>query len=135
MVNKKNIFFAVVLLVVVFVVAINFDKFTGESVRRAGKVTEINVFPEEISSGEKIYVEIFPGDHGAELEIGIYKKGKGYALARWKDKSQGFSRYKEEYPLNVSYKTWGSWVEGEYIIKVKDIGTEEYVEDNFFITG
>jgi len=134
-VTKKNIFLGAILLLVVFVVAINFDKFTGQTVRRDGKVTEITVFPKEIESGEKIYVDIKPGDFGAELEIHIRREGQSYSIARWEDKSQGFSRYKKEYPLTTSYKTWGSWEEGEYFIKVEDIGTEEFVEDNFFIVA
>lgn len=134
-INKKNIFFIVVILLLLFVVVINFDRFTGKAVRSPGAVTEIEVFPKEITAGEKIYVFIEPGAYGAELEVGIYGGEKSYALARWKDQSQGFSKYKKGYPTTISYKTWGSWEEGEYIIKVKDIGTGKYIEDNFFIVG
>jgi hypothetical protein len=132
LINKRNVFFGVVLLLIVFIVAVNFDKFIGESVRRVGKATEITAFPKEILPGEKIYVEIIPGGNCAELEVGIYKKDKSYTLARWKE-IMGHSRYCK--PINVSYKTWGSWDEGEYIVKVKDIGTGKFVEDNFFIVG
>jgi len=95
-------------------------------------ITRIRAFPKEIKGGEKIYVEIFPGDRGAELEIEIQKKEKSYLNFKWEDGSQGFSRYKKDYPLNTSYKTSSDW-NGEYIVKVKDIGTDENIEDNFFV--
>ena len=130
MINKKNIFFASVLLLAVFVVAINFDKFTGESVRRAGKITEIEVFPKEILAGEKIYVNVMPGAHCTDLEAGVYKKGKNYAIARWRE-IIGHTNYCD--PITIDYKTWSSWEEGEYRVKMRDIGTGTYVEDTFFI--
>lgn len=140
MINKRNIFFGVIFLLIVFVIAINFNTFIGETVRGSSSgmftVTEITAFPKEILSGEEIHIDIIPGcPSGADIDIGIYKSGKKHAIVNFKDASAGFGRYKCNYPAIISYKTGGSWSEGEYIIKVKDIGSGEFIEDNFYIAG
>jgi len=129
--NKKNIFIGVVLVVVVFLVATNFEKFTGRAVG-VQEMTSIEVENKYLESGEYVYATIYPGKKCADLDIEL-RSPNGIRLAMFSDKSYGNSRYCDK--ITVHYKTGGGWIDGEYLIRVKDIATDEWAEDVFVITG
>jgi len=133
--EKKNIFIAVILVFAVFLIAINFDKFTGQAVRGIQEMTEVEVETKNIASGDYIYFTLYPGQDCIHRDLQV--KSTDAALSKrqadtFSDKT-GRSTYCKE--ITLRYKTGGDWAEGDYVIRARDLATDTWVEDTFYIAG
>ena len=134
--DKKLLIMSLAVIIAAAIVFFNFEEFTGQ----AGRLTvlekslaaqpqgegSVSVEPKVITSGEKIYITIKPGDRCIDNEITIYKKGKVLPAARfeksakYKGSTTGISKYCGEGEAIIKYKTWNSW-EGDYYVEVKEL--------------
>lgn len=134
--EQKTLIITLSLLIIAAAVAFNFEEFTGKTYESVTVLQEslaeqpkgegsVSVEPKVITAGEYIYVTIKPGDRCIDNEITIYKTDKKLPVTRFKKSAQykgsstGTSKYCQE--ATIQYKTWNSWMEGDYYVQVQEL--------------
>ncbi len=126
--TTKKIVIASVIVLIVAIVALNFEQITGKAVAR----TKITVTPRIVTAGHYVNVEIMPPKGGASRQVEIYKEN-GVRQATFNTDCGGNWCYEEGRLGKVatgSYKTSPDW-EGRYYVAVEDRDTGELVKAYF----
>ncbi len=135
---KKTIA-GLIIIVLIALVSYNYDAITGFMVRpwqiqgqESYRETQINIEPEQAKAGQRINIEIIPGNKGAEKTITIHssngaKKDStrewcniGYEREEIRSATKIMHSFKCSEPKTFSYRIPASFKPGDYYIRIYD---------------
>lgn len=135
---KKTIA-GLIIIILIALVAYNYDTITGFMIRpwqlqgqEAYRETQITITPEEAKAGQKISIEIVPGNLGAEKEITIHSSNGakrdstrewctiGYEREEIRSATKIVQSFKCTEPKTFLYRIPSSFKPGDYYIRVYD---------------
>ncbi len=125
--DTKTLVLALFIVLLVGVIGFMFKGYTGHVSGISD--TRIELDNDVVKAGEYIRFTIFPGEKGVYKNYGIYDDSD---MRRAHSKIQCGS-YKCRKTVRATYKTWSSWEEGIYHIKIFDYTKKDYIIKYFTI--
>lgn len=140
----KRIIIILFIVIATFFVLSGIEIITGNSVfinqygglTQESSITQISVSPKLVVLDkiggviikDKIRVEVIPGTDGAYKKVEFFRKESSEVFEEFNLKCIGFSCRKQVTGYQIVDNKWKS---GTYRVRVKDAGTQEYVETGF----
>jgi len=123
---------AIIIIILAMISSIGNNNITGKPIASTdSSSTKIEIRPEAITAGQRIYIDVNPGPRGVNVRASVYQAEDN--LRRGTTNRVCNSNYKCKEKTVFSFVTSTSWEPGVYYVKLYDYKIEEFVKEDFTI--
>jgi hypothetical protein len=128
--ETKTLVLAILVILAIVLVVANFGSITGTVVKEKKPSTNVIFAKEVITPGSYIEFEITPSKYGVNKKYRICDDGDRCHIRTYMQCGSYNSREK----VSERYKTWPSWEEGVYYIKLFDYEINDFTKHYFTLS-
>lgn len=128
--ETKTLVLAILVILAIALVVANFSSITGTVVKQSKPTTKVTFSNEVVSPGDYLEFEITPSKYGINNKYRICNDNGLCHVSAYMQCGSFKCRDK----VSERYKTWTSWEEGVYSIKLFDYETSEFQHYYFTIS-